>query len=155
MKYVYLKQKVFAIRDTFKVFDEQQTLLYEAKGKILTLNSRRDLFQSEETKPMLTMKQKILALSFVKDNENHEYPFTVTRYRNLEKLDLYQDLVLVLQERFGKNNFETDSPENLSMQFTFDTLSIDIWVLILSLSKFEDFFSFSTSFYLGFSNQNV
>jgi uncharacterized protein YxjI len=63
MKYVYLKQKVFAIRDTFKVFDEQQTLLYEAKGKILTLNSRRDLFQAGGTTPILTMKQKILAFA--------------------------------------------------------------------------------------------
>ena len=62
MKYVYLKQKVFSIRDEFKIYDENQTLLYEAKGKILTLNSRRDLFKAGETQPIYTMKQKILAL---------------------------------------------------------------------------------------------
>ena len=61
MKYVYLKQKVFAIRDSFKVFDEEQTLIYEAKGKFFTLNSRRDLFKVGSTTPILTMKQKILA----------------------------------------------------------------------------------------------
>jgi uncharacterized protein YxjI len=63
MKYLYLKQKVFAIRDTFKVFDEQQNLVYEAKGKILTLNSRRDLFQVGSTNPILTMKQKVIAFA--------------------------------------------------------------------------------------------
>lgn len=62
MKYVYLKQKVFSIRDEFKIYDENQTLLYEAKGKILTLNSRRDLFKAGDTQPTYTMKQKILAL---------------------------------------------------------------------------------------------
>ena len=31
MKYVYLKQKVFAIRDEYKVYDEVQNVLYEAK----------------------------------------------------------------------------------------------------------------------------
>jgi uncharacterized protein YxjI len=63
MKYLYLKQKVFSIRDTFKVFDEQQNLVYEAKGKILTLNSRRDLFQVGSTNPILTMKQKVIAFA--------------------------------------------------------------------------------------------
>jgi uncharacterized protein YxjI len=74
VKYVYLKQKVFAIRDSFKVFDEEQTLIYEAKGKFFTLNSRRDLFKVGSTAPILTMKQKVVAFAptyylFDKNNE--------------------------------------------------------------------------------------
>jgi len=75
MKYVYLKQKVFSIRDEFKVYDENQTLLYEAKGKILTLNSRRDLFKAGETQPIYTMKQKVLTFVptyFLYDSRNEQ-----------------------------------------------------------------------------------
>lgn len=61
MKYVYLKQKVFTIRDAFRVYDDAQTILYEAKGKVLTLNSRRDLFKAGEASAIYTMKQKVFS----------------------------------------------------------------------------------------------
>lgn len=61
MKYLYLKQKVFAIRDEFKVYDDAQNVMYEAKGKFISLNSRRDIFCGGETSPIYTMKQKILS----------------------------------------------------------------------------------------------
>lgn len=60
MKYVYLKQKVFALRDEYKVFDEMQNVLYEAKGKFISLNSHKDIFKGGETTPIYTIKQKIL-----------------------------------------------------------------------------------------------
>jgi uncharacterized protein YxjI len=63
MKYVYLKQKVFSIRDAFKVYDDQQQIIYEAKGKLLSLNSRRDIFKYGESTPIYTMKQKIFAFA--------------------------------------------------------------------------------------------
>lgn len=63
MKYVYLKQKVFSIRDEFKVYDEAQNVLYEAKGKLFALNSRRDVYKGGETNPIYTMKQKLFAFA--------------------------------------------------------------------------------------------
>jgi uncharacterized protein YxjI len=60
MKYVYLKQKVFAIRDEYKVYDDMQNVLYEAKGKFISLNSHKDIFKGGETTPIYTIRQKIL-----------------------------------------------------------------------------------------------
>ena len=60
MKYVYLNQKVFSIRDEFKVYDDKQNVLYEAKGKFISLNSQRDIFKTGELTPVYTMKQKVL-----------------------------------------------------------------------------------------------
>jgi uncharacterized protein YxjI len=63
MKYVYLKQKVFAIRDEFKVYDENQSVRYEARGKFISFNSQRDIFQAGQATPIYTMKQKIFAFA--------------------------------------------------------------------------------------------
>ena len=60
MKYVYLNQKVFSIRDEFKVYDDKQNVLYEAKGKVIAINSQRDIFKAGESTPIYTMKQKVL-----------------------------------------------------------------------------------------------
>ena len=60
MKYVYLKQKVFALRDEYKVYDEHQTVLYEAKGKFISLNSHKDIYRAGEKTPLYIIRQKIL-----------------------------------------------------------------------------------------------
>lgn len=60
MKYVYLKQKVFALRDEYKVYDEMQNVVYEAKGKFISFNSHKDIFKGGETTPLYTIRQKIL-----------------------------------------------------------------------------------------------
>ena len=60
MKYVYLKQKVFALRDEYKVYDENQSVLYEAKGKFISLNSHKDIYKAGETNPLYVIRQKIL-----------------------------------------------------------------------------------------------
>lgn len=60
MKYVYLKQKVFALRDEYHVYDEQQNIVYQAKGKFISLNSHKDIFRAGESTPLYTIRQKIL-----------------------------------------------------------------------------------------------
>lgn len=60
MKYLYIKQQVFSLIDRFKVYDEGQNLQYEAKGKLFTLNSQKDLYRVGEQSKLFTIKQKIL-----------------------------------------------------------------------------------------------
>jgi uncharacterized protein YxjI len=61
MRYVYLKQKVFSFREAYKVYDELQNVLYEARGKWVSFDSHKDLFKVNETEPIFVIKQKILS----------------------------------------------------------------------------------------------
>lgn len=73
MKYVYLKQKVFAIRDEYKVYDEVQNVLYEAKGKFFSMHSHKDIFKVEDPTPIYSIRQKVLTFVptyFLYDRQN-------------------------------------------------------------------------------------
>lgn len=63
MKYVYLKQKVFSLRDSYKVYDEVQNLLYEARGKWVSFDSHKDIFKANENQPIYVIKQKIFSFA--------------------------------------------------------------------------------------------
>lgn len=95
-----------------------------------------------------------IALSFVVDEEKHEYVLTVTREDISETIDLYKDVAKVLQERFDENFKELADPEDLLVQIAFETFALDFWVTGLGSSKFVNLSSFSMSFYLGLSSRN-
>jgi hypothetical protein len=78
----------------------------------------------------------------------------VTREEISETVDLYEDVALVLQERFATDNYQSDNTEELLVTITFNTFALDFWVLNLSSTKFNDFSGFSMSFYLGLSSIN-
>jgi uncharacterized protein YxjI len=63
MKYLYIKQKVFALVDRFKVYDETQNLQYEAKGKFFSLSSQKDLYRVGDVEKSFTIRQKILSFT--------------------------------------------------------------------------------------------
>jgi hypothetical protein len=95
-----------------------------------------------------------IALSFTSDDENHRYLLTVIHGGTSQIVDLYEEVALVLKERFGKNVNETEDPEDLFVQITFETFVLDFWVTNLGSSKFKNSSNFSMSFYLGLSSQN-
>jgi hypothetical protein len=95
-----------------------------------------------------------IALSFTSDDENHRYLLTVTHGGTSQIVDLYEEVALVLKERFGKKVNETEDPEDLFVQITFETFVLDFWVTNLGSSKFKNSSNFSMSFYLGLSSQN-
>jgi len=96
----------------------------------------------------------LISLSYTSDGENQLHQLTVTRGGISEIVDLYEDVALDLQDRFLTDDYETDDIEELLVQITFDTFSLDFWVISLRSSKYVDFSSFSMSFYLGLSSIN-
>jgi uncharacterized protein YxjI len=75
MTSLYLKQKVFSIRDDYEVFDEQQQLKYLAKGRIFSLRSRKEIMIQGSATPMYTILQAMIALSptyYLYDKDNIE-----------------------------------------------------------------------------------
>ena len=61
MKQYYLKQKVFAIRDRYKVYDEEQQLAYYCEGKMFSFVRRMDFFKAPEKTHLYTIKRQFIS----------------------------------------------------------------------------------------------
>lgn len=61
MKKFYLKQKVFALRDRYKVYDESQQLMYYCEGKLFSISRRMDFYKSEGQSHLYTIKRKFFS----------------------------------------------------------------------------------------------
>ncbi len=61
MKKYYLKQAVFSIRDSFKVYDESQRVIYHAHAKMLSVSRQYKIYRSPDEKLLFTMKRRLLS----------------------------------------------------------------------------------------------
>ena len=95
-----------------------------------------------------------ILMAFSYEDDDHFYPLTVTREGISETIDLYEEIALVLKERLGEEDYETEDKADLLVQFTFETFALDIWVTSLLSNNFTQFNSFSMSFYLGLTSRN-
>jgi hypothetical protein len=151
-------EATFGDREGDPVGPDDETLFYSLNFSIIDLSDLRyesltyvDSLAELELTPFNTTR---ISLSFTPDDENHRYPLMVTREEISETVDLYEDVALVLQERFATDNYQSDNTEELLVTITFNTFALDFWVLNLGSSKFNDFSGFSMSFYLGLSSIN-
>ena len=70
----YIKQKVFTLKDKFDIYDENQTLQYQVKGKFVSITNRLELLNSAGDLA-LRSNRKVLTLLpkyFVYNRENEE-----------------------------------------------------------------------------------
>lgn len=102
MKYFYLKQKVFALRDRYKIYDEKQTAIYHCEGKLFALRPKVDLIRTADGARLFTLKRRLFALMpsfYLYDAEGKEVAkirkrFTVFR----PKIDIESDYGAFLAE---------------------------------------------------------
>jgi hypothetical protein len=151
-------EATFGNREGDPVGSDDEALFYSLDFSIIDLSDLRyesltyvDSLAELELTPFNTTR---ISLSFTPDNENHRYPLMVTREEISETVDLYEDVALVLQERFATDDYQSDNTEELLVTITFNTFALDFWVLNLGSTKFENFNGFSMSFYLGLSSRN-
>ena len=152
-------EATFGDRERDPVDVDDETLFYSLDFSIIDLSELQyesltyiNSITSLESTPF---NGSTIALSLTSDDENHQYILTVTHEGTPNTVDLYEDIALVLKQRFGNNINQTEDPEDLLVQITFDTFILDFWVMNLNSSKFKEFSSFSMSFYLGLSSRNV
>jgi uncharacterized protein YxjI len=60
MKQVYVKQKVFSIRDRYNIYDSNENIIYYCNSKILSLVAKRDLYQANDDTKLLSIEKKLL-----------------------------------------------------------------------------------------------
>ena len=104
MKKFYLKQKVFALRDRYKVYNEEQKIVFHCEGKMFSLSRRMNLFETDTNKFLYQIRRKVftfLPKYFLTNNEGKQVAFIRKRFTMLKhRLDITSD--------FGEFRIEGD-----------------------------------------------
>ncbi len=61
MKHFYLKQKVFSFRDRYKIYDEEQNLLYHVKGHYFSITHKMDFIDESNDALLYQFRRKLLS----------------------------------------------------------------------------------------------
>jgi uncharacterized protein YxjI len=70
MKQLYLKQQVFSITNQFKVYDDQQKVMYECKGEFFSIRREIKIYRSADKTLVYSLQKRILSFLhayFLKD----------------------------------------------------------------------------------------
>lgn len=62
MKRFYIKQKIFAITDRYKVLDESQNVLYHIESKFFSISHKMDFYRTYDSKHLYTLRRQIFTL---------------------------------------------------------------------------------------------
>ncbi|TVP84590.1 MAG: hypothetical protein EA375_06260 [Acholeplasmataceae bacterium] len=95
MKSFYLKQKVFALRDRYKIYDEKQTPIYHCEGKMFALRPKVDLVRTADNARLFTLKRrmfKVMPSFFLYDAEDRKVATIRRRFSFFRpKIDIESD----------------------------------------------------------------
>jgi hypothetical protein len=92
-------------------------------------------------------------MALVSDTDEHAYVWTITLGNETTSIELYEDVVLVLRDRFADDepsvlDYEAIDANELKMTFNGNGFSVDLWVL--NVNSFKGFYTnFSMSLYVG------
>lgn len=86
----YIKQKVFTIKDKFKITDEAQSPAYEVKGKFMSITNKLELLDLSEN-VLYHSNRKVLALLakyFIYNQSGEEVAIIKRKFSLRPKFDL-------------------------------------------------------------------
>lgn len=64
---LYMKQKVFSLRQNFDIYDENQVSIFKVESKLISLGRQSTIYDSQTQKELAFVKQKLMALSTTVD----------------------------------------------------------------------------------------
>jgi len=92
MKTYYLKQKVFSFTDKYKIYDENQNVVFHCEGRFMSFTHRMDFFASAENRHLFTIKRQVfsfLPVYHLTTPDGHEIATVRKRFTVLkQKLDI-------------------------------------------------------------------
>jgi len=62
MKKYYIKQKIFAITDRYKVLDENQVVQYHIESKFFSISHKMNFFRTSDNKHLYELRRQIFTL---------------------------------------------------------------------------------------------
>lgn len=100
----YLKQKVFSLRDRYKIFDLNQNELFHVEGKLFSFVHKKDFYENQGNLHLFTLTRRLFRLLPVYDLSSPEGEMLATIRKRftvfVKKLDI--------TGRFGDYTIEGD-----------------------------------------------
>jgi len=62
MKRYYIKQKIFAITDRYKVLDENQNVIYHIESKLFSFSHKMYFYRNQDSKHLYTLRRRVFTL---------------------------------------------------------------------------------------------
>ncbi len=61
MKHFYMKQKVFSFRDRYKIYDENQNVVFHCEGKLFSISQRMKFIETSEEKELYAFRRQLFS----------------------------------------------------------------------------------------------
>ena len=61
MKHFYMKQKVFSFRDRYKIYDENQNVVFHCEGKLFSISQKMKFIETSSEKELYLFRRKVLS----------------------------------------------------------------------------------------------
>lgn len=62
MKKFYLKQKVFSFKDRYKIFDENEVVVFHCEGRLFSLRKKMEFLRTETDEVLYITNKRVLSL---------------------------------------------------------------------------------------------
>ncbi len=110
MKNFYMKQKVFSFRDRYKVFDQEQNVIYHCEGKMFSISRRMKFLETSTETVLFNFRRKIfsfLAKYYLSDPEGKEIAVVKRKFSFLKpKVEIESELGnITLEGDYFAHNF--------------------------------------------------
>ncbi|HBG32863.1 MAG TPA: hypothetical protein DEG42_04530 [Acholeplasmataceae bacterium] len=95
MKHFYMKQKVFSITDKYKIYDENQNVVFHCEGKLFSISARMKFIESSTENVVYLFRRKVLSFMptyFIHDLEDKQIAQVGRKFTFLKpKLEIDSD----------------------------------------------------------------
>ena len=88
MRNFYVKQKVFSFRDRYKVYDENQNVMYHCEGKMFSLRNEVQIFETSTNRHTYTLSKKIFSFMptyYLHDPQGNQVAFIKKNFAMLKQ----------------------------------------------------------------------
>ncbi|MBN2300716.1 MAG: LURP-one-related family protein [Acholeplasmataceae bacterium] len=104
-----MKQKVFSIKDRYKIFDEEQNVIFHCEGKLFSLSRKMKFIENSTDTILFHFRKKILSLFatyFLYDNEEKQIAVVKRKFSFTPKVEIESDFgVFTIEGNFYGHNF--------------------------------------------------
>lgn len=110
MKNYYMKQKVFSFRDRYKVFDQEQNVIYHCEGKLFSLARKMKFIETSTDTLLFNFRRKVLsflAKYYLSDPDGNEVAVVKRKFSFLKpKVEIESGLGnITLEGDYFAHNF--------------------------------------------------
>ncbi len=108
MKHFYMKQKVFSFRDRYKIFDEEQNVVFHCEGKLFSLSRKMKMIEDATDQAIYHFRKRIISflpVYYLYDSTEKQVAVIKRRFSFRPKVEIESDFgnYMIDGDYFGHN----------------------------------------------------